>query len=186
MRGRSIGAALLVVVLGALPASADLAAQRCAAAKLRAASRKASAKLACYRQAALRGVAVDPSCFARPEAKFAAAFASAERRGGCLTPGDAMTVEATIDAFVQGLASDLPGTTTTTVTTTTSSSNTTAGGSCSFGNGCTGSCPGGFCTVLVPCSGFCTATTAPASCVCSAMTFTTCTQPVCVTTTSIP
>jgi len=182
---RAIGAVTLVAVLTALPASADLASQRCAAAKLRAASRKASGKLACYRQAAARGVPVDPACLARPEQKFAAAFAAAERRPGCLTPGDAVMIEATVDAFVTTLASDLPGTTTTTVTTTTSSTNSTAG-TCGFDNGCTGTCPGGFCTVLVPCSGFCTPTTAPASCVCSAVTFTTCTMPVCVTTTSVP
>jgi hypothetical protein len=182
---RSIGAATLVALLLALPASADVAAQRCAAAKIRAASRKASGKLACYRQAALRGVPVEPSCLTRPEQKFAAAFAAAERRPGCLTPGDAAMIEATVDAFVTTLASDLPGTTTTTVTTTTSSTNSTAG-TCSFGNGCTGTCPGGFCTVFVPCSGFCQATTVPPACVCAAVTFTTCTVPVCVTTTSIP
>lgn len=181
----SIAAAAMVAVLAALPASADLAAQRCAAAKLKAASRKASGKLACYRRAAARGVPVDPACLARAEQKFAAAFAAAERRPGCLTTGDAAMIEATVDAFVTTLASDLPGTTTTTVTTTTTSTNSTAG-TCSFDNGCTGSCPGGFCTVFVPCSGFCTATTVPPSCVCAAATFTTCTMPVCVTTTSVP
>lgn len=64
----SIAAAAMVAVLAALPASADLAAQRCAAAKLKAASRKASGKLACYRQAAARGVPVDPACPSRPRA----------------------------------------------------------------------------------------------------------------------
>lgn len=186
-RNRWLFPVVVVVVVAGLvlagSAQADMTSRLCAATKLRAAARKVAGKLACYRRAVGRGVAVDPSCLAAAEQKFDATFAAVEQRGGCATTGDAANVEATIDQLVTSLATELPATTTTTTTTTTSSTNSTAGGSCSFGKGCTGTCGGGFCTVVVPCNPFCTATTLPPSCVCSDVTYTTCTLPVCVTTT---
>jgi hypothetical protein len=95
--------AALVVSL-AVAASVALAgptpAQKCTAAKLKATGKKASAKLKCHEKAVLKGLAVDPACLAKAEEKFTDAFAKAEAKGGCLTNGDAASIEALVDTFV--------------------------------------------------------------------------------------
>jgi hypothetical protein len=99
-------------------------APHCAAAKLRAAAKKASTKIACHRKAVLSGTTVDDACIARAEDRFVRAFAAAEARGGCVTAMDAADVEAAVDQFVADLLARLPVTTTTSTSTTTSSSST--------------------------------------------------------------
>ena len=154
----------------------------CAPAKLRAAAKKATMKIACYRKALQSGSSLDASCIARAEDRFLRAFAAAEARGGCVTTDDADEVEAIVDQFVADLVAQLtPSTTTSTSTTTSSSTNPTvscgSGGMCSVGMSC-GS--GGATCQAVPscvCGG-------GISCFCSAFTFTTCTMPTCSTTSS--
>lgn len=154
--------------------------RRCAAAKVRAASKKASMKATCYRRAIARGLpAPDPTCLASAEDRFTRAFAMAEAVGDCLTTGDAADIEALVDQFLADLVTSLPVTTTSTTT-----SPTTTAPVCGTGGVCTGSCPGPgeFCQVAQQC--FCGGQT---YCVCSATTLTTCTVPTfCPTTTSLP
>jgi hypothetical protein len=95
---------LLTTGMGGAATSAD----KCAAAKLAAASRKATRQLACYAAALKRGTAVDPACLARADARFATAFARAEAKGECPIPGDAASVEGDVDACVVQLVSDTP------------------------------------------------------------------------------
>ena len=75
-------------------------AQKCSGSKIKATSKKASAKLKCHEKAILKGVAVDPECLAKAEDKFTDAFAKAEAKGGCLTTGDTGSIEALVDSFV--------------------------------------------------------------------------------------
>ncbi len=143
---RLVFAALALVLAGA-PASATPDARLCAIRKLKAASRKSAAELVCFEQAIASGAPLDPSCLAKADARFTAAFARAEARGGCVITGDAGSVETTVDACVENLVSVVPASTTTTVTTTSSSSTlatTTTFPQCgALGNSCDGACPDG-------------------------------------------
>jgi hypothetical protein len=176
---------LMILLMGILAAGTHLPsrahaasdpARKCAAAKVKAASQKAARKLDCYRHAVALGLGVDPTCLARAEAKFNAAFASAESRGGCVTTIDAATIEGAVDDFVLAVSSALPA------TTTTSLPPSTCGLEGAF---CSGTCNnGGTCQVLQQC--FCGG---QPFCACSppGVTFTTCTvPPVCPTTTTLP
>src|SRR5690349_10760474 len=90
-------AALCALVAGAAAAETS----RCTAAKYRAASRKFASKVKCFAHAAAKGVDVDDACLAKAEAPFAAAFATAELRGDCLTVGDSADVEALVDSYTR-------------------------------------------------------------------------------------
>lgn len=180
------GSLLVAMVAGAFLLSdvAQADGPRCAAAKLRAAAKKASSKIACHRRAVLTGTAPDSSCLARAEEKFVRAFAAAEARGGCLTAGDAGDIEAAVDQFIADLLAQLPVTTTSS-TSTTSSSSTPPTISCGSGGMCSGgmSCGsmGEICQVVPSC-----VCGGGVFCICSATTFTTCTMPTCSTTSTLP
>jgi hypothetical protein len=90
--------------VAAMPTSAA----KCANAKLKATAKKASDKLACHAKAVVTGAAVDPDCLAKAETKFTRAFTRAELAGGCFTTGDALVLEAVVDAFVSEAAVMLP------------------------------------------------------------------------------
>jgi hypothetical protein len=181
------------LLVGALLLSdvAHAAGERCAAAKLRAAGRKAASKISCYRKAVLAGTAPDADCLARAEAKFVRALAAADVRGGCLTTGDAADVEAIVDQFIADLVAHFPNTTTSSTTTTSSSSSSSfasppptldcgSGSMCSNGSPCGE--PGYVCQFVPSC--FCGG---PSFCTCWNTTFTTCTSlPCSSTSTSLP
>jgi plastocyanin len=100
----------MAFVLGAgLPAAAKpTPAQKCTGAKMKAAAKKVASELGCYAKAASKNVQVDSVCLGNAGTAFMTAFSKAELKGGCLPIGDAGTVEATIDAFVQSEATALP------------------------------------------------------------------------------
>jgi hypothetical protein len=186
MRGRS-GTLLAAFVAATLLLSGVAGAygSNCTPAKLRAAARKATTKIGCYRRAVQSGSSLDANCIARAEERFLRAFAAAEARGGCVMTGDAGDVEAIVDQFVADLVAKLtPSTTTSTSTTTSSSTNPTT--SCGTYPMCAaGPCGsnGEFCQVVPTC-----VCGGPIFCACSATTFTTCTMPTnCSTsTTTLP
>src|SRR5690349_17881823 len=91
------------------PASASTPAQKCAATKTKAAGKKAAAKAGCQSKAAQKGTAVDASCLMKAETKFSSAFSKAEAKGGCATSGDASTIEAKVDAFIDDLVKEVTG-----------------------------------------------------------------------------
>ena len=70
---------------------------RCLNGKLRAAGKKASAKLKCAATAAAKSVAPDAKCLAKAETAFASTWSSLEARGGCPTVGDANAIETLVD-----------------------------------------------------------------------------------------
>jgi len=180
------------------PPSPEATAQRCAAAKIKAAGKKAHAKALCYAKAAAAGVPVSQACLDKAEAQFSAAFANAEEKasksGGCVTQSDVADVENRVDMFVSDVVSALPGTTTTTTTTTT----TVDPNACGFRDGgiCGGFCAQGSCTPKYHCQCGSPCGTAPpvevcdcsvtatTSCVCSGRCCTLCSTTTTNTTTT--
>jgi len=117
--GILVPSALALLAL-ASPARAGDPASMCAAAKLKAAAHRLVDDVRCETTALRLGAAVDPACLARADAKLAAAFARAEKAGGCLTTGDAPGAGAIVDDALTALLGALPHTTTTSTSTTTS------------------------------------------------------------------
>ncbi len=101
-------------------------AEKCAVAKLNAASKKLAAKLRCYQKAVAANGRLHPNCLVVAEATFAAAFARAEAKGGCVTTGDAAAIEMEVDADVGALVSALSPVTITTTPSTASTATTTS------------------------------------------------------------
>lgn len=135
-------ACLLTVAIASSAPAKPTPAQRCAAAKLKAAAVKIDRKLACHRAAVLAGRPVDVACLLAAETKFGRAMTKAESNGGCALTGDLESLEAACDACVDDVAGRTPVTTSTSTTT-----NTTTSTACSGPNGPCGSCGGaGVCT----------------------------------------
>ena len=82
-------------------------AERCAVAKLKAANKKAVAKLRCHEKAILQGKRVGSTCLLAADDRFLVAFAKAELKGGCATTGDQAALEDRVDKFVDGLLDTL-------------------------------------------------------------------------------
>jgi cysteine-rich repeat protein len=82
-------------------------AQKCAAAKMKAAGKKYAARANCYAKALSKSVPVDTGCLQNAEDKFGDAFAKAEAKGGCTTPGDAAAIEVKVDVCVADIAGDV-------------------------------------------------------------------------------
>lgn len=86
----------------------------CLKGKLGAAGKKAAAKLKCAAKAAIKGQTADANCLAKAETKFSQTFGKLDLKGGCLTTGDAASVENIIDTnCVDAIVSALPAPTST-------------------------------------------------------------------------
>ncbi len=68
----------------ALPDGDGTTPSKCESVRLKAAGKKASAKLSCYAKAAARDVAVDPNCLTKAETKFSTTY---NKVTGCATDG---------------------------------------------------------------------------------------------------
>jgi hypothetical protein len=97
---------------------------RCAASKMTALGKECAAFFRCNAIADGSSSTVDPSRLAVHAARLAAAFAKAERKGGCVTSGDGAALEDRVALLVEGTHDLLRGTGTTTTTTTTTSTST--------------------------------------------------------------
>src|SRR5438046_10327957 len=90
-------------VAGSRPPEAT--AQRCAAAKIKAAGKKAHAKALCYAKAAAAGIPVSQACLDKAEEQLSAAFANAEEKasnsGGCLQQAEVVDVSQSADIVVK-------------------------------------------------------------------------------------
>jgi hypothetical protein len=134
---------------------------KCAAAKVKAAAKEASAKAKCHSVALQADLAVDPACLAKAEEKFDAAFAKADdTNSNCPNLDDNTEVEAIVNDFVTAVVSQV----TAVPTCTDGIANGTetdvdCGGSCNdcaLGDGCalpgdcaSGACQGGVCTLRI-------------------------------------
>jgi hypothetical protein len=165
-------------IRGALPDGTDSAsASKCEGKRLKAAGKKASAKLACYAKAALKDVAVDTACLDKATAKFTAAF---NKVTGC--SGDEASVEGLVDDGCVSAAVEVDGggnvtaicpatTTTTTTTTTTPLCTTTSTTLPTCGNNIVDigeDCdpPGSSCGTAGTCSASCTCGAGPNGYIC--------------------
>lgn len=99
----AVGAFVAALAPGMLPEQN----QKCAIAKIGLAAKKATAKLACQSKAVKKAVPVDVECLTKAEDKFAIAYQKLDDKGGCVTTGDAPTVEAIIDGLVDALVTML-------------------------------------------------------------------------------
>ena len=165
MRAAWVLVVLATLSLPSVPAQSDPA-DRCAAAKIRAASRKAAAKLRCQAAAAVVGGNADPACLARAETKFSAAWQKIEAAGGCASTGDQGTVENDVDTFVGRVVTVVRNFQCTTTTTYPPCVNQ-LGGTCSFFNI---GCPGGQ-TCTDDGGGGCTCVGAPPPCASAGSSF---------------
>jgi len=112
-----MGRILLVVVSVTLSVLADVRhvdaaatrAEKCAVAKLKAANKKAAAKLRCHEKAVMEGKRVASDCLLAADDRFLVAFAKAEMKGGCTTTRNQAEVEDQVDRFVAGLLDTLTG-----------------------------------------------------------------------------
>jgi hypothetical protein len=135
----------LVLMLVAVPSpgrAGETPAQKCSVAKLKAAFKKTGKKGVCFEKAIAKAASVDPTCLGNADTAFGLAFQKAEAKGGCLIPGDATPVEATVDTCVTSVVNEITGVTTTPTSTTTSTT-----------IACSPPCATGMC-----CSGVCTDT----------------------------
>jgi len=83
----------------------DAGPSNCEAARLKAAGKKAAAKMSCNASAAGKGLTVDPACIQKVEATYQAAFG---KTTGCT--GDQQTVETTVDqSCVSAVGADPTG-----------------------------------------------------------------------------
>ena len=123
----------------------------CEAAKIKAASRKASCKCKLEAKQAQNGGSIDPGKVQKCEANFASTFARSEATTACNTIGDAAVIEAKVDAFVAGVDTEIsaPSTTTTTTSTTTSTMFPPGPVCCEAGTGCLGLPNASFCVIGV-------------------------------------
>jgi len=101
------------VALGRLRAvravdAAATRAEKCAAAELKAAGKKADAKLRCHETALTQGKTVTSACLAGANVRFAVGFAKVEARG-CATADDLAEIEDRVDRFVAGLLDTVTG-----------------------------------------------------------------------------
>jgi len=132
-----------VVVYGSTPP-----AQKCGAAKSKAAAKNEAAQLKCYATATVHGTQVDAACLTAAETKFGAAITKAEAAGGCAVTGDAGAIEAAVEAFVGAIVALTPANATTTTVTSATSTTSTLSSSCStYATNC-GSCGAGACDAL--------------------------------------
>jgi len=102
---RSILILASILVLGASDTSlaGTPPAAACAATKLKAAGKKAAAKLSCVAKAVTHGDPVDSSCLGKADDKLVGMFTKADTKGGCLATGDAASVGSVVDGGVMAI-----------------------------------------------------------------------------------
>ncbi len=100
---------LIATVLARASFAAATPAQKCAAAKVKAAGTKVNDKAQCQQKALRKSTAVDSACLAKAEQKFAKAYSKADAAGGCAVTGDADTVEVAVDACLTAFLGAIAG-----------------------------------------------------------------------------
>jgi uncharacterized membrane protein len=98
---------LIALICAPIAQAASNPAQKCAAAKLKAATLKVNGELKCQKKALATGSAVDPVCLEKIQTKFAKAFAKAQAKGGCKNEDDAAAVQESAELFVDDVVTTL-------------------------------------------------------------------------------
>jgi len=84
--------------------------KKCQSLKIKASGAKSNCLLAVEGRAVAKGLSPDPLRSMKCRTKFAKLFSDVEAQHHCTTTGDAASVEATIDAFVDDVVTELTGT----------------------------------------------------------------------------
>jgi hypothetical protein len=111
--GQAMAVLIVLVVSAGLIHARATPAQKCAAAKQKAAAKRFSAKLKCWQKAttATAGAAsADPTCLTTAETKFDAAIAKAETNRGCVANGQTGVIEDAVDTCVNHIVTLTPAT----------------------------------------------------------------------------
>jgi len=109
---RTLVGGLVLLTAAGVAAAKPTPTQKCRAAKIRATVKKVQAVGACRQQAALGSGQVSMGCLAAAEKKLVAAFAAADKKGGC--DGDESTLSTDADDCVDTIITAVPAPTTTT------------------------------------------------------------------------
>src|SRR5690242_16484724 len=80
---------------------------KCQAAKIKDAGKKASCLAGLYSKQAAAGGTIDPAKVAKCDAKVSAAYDKLEAKPVCNTTGDKGAIEAKVDSFISDLVSEL-------------------------------------------------------------------------------
>ena len=105
---RSCSLALGIIAFVWLAAgSACAQTEKCQAAKMKAAGKKAGCLLKVRSKSAAKAVLVDTAKVTACETKFSGAFTKAESKPPCSTTGDASAIESKVDRFVKEIAAEL-------------------------------------------------------------------------------
>lgn len=104
---QSIAILATFLLAATVPASADLGADQCGAAKTKAAAKYSKSLFSCHASALRRGEAVETVCLQRAAEKLEAAFGKAEATGSCITADDALATSAALDAALATASSAL-------------------------------------------------------------------------------
>jgi hypothetical protein len=102
-------AVTLLVVHAPHPAHATSRALKCAFDKQRVAVKRASAILACHREALRRETTVDPSCIAAAIERYTQLYAKIEIKGGCDPAGDGLVIGEIADHCAMQILQPLQG-----------------------------------------------------------------------------
>jgi hypothetical protein len=158
----SMVATVMTVAFVSLPATPSHAEpSKCAAAKVKAAAKEASAKAKCHFAALKSDTAVDPTCLSKAEEKFDAAFVKADAADlNCPNLNDGSDVEAIVDEFVDALVAQVVAVPTCTDGVANGTeTDVDCGGSCNdcaLGDGCalpadcaSGACEGNVCALRI-------------------------------------
>jgi cysteine-rich repeat protein len=94
-------------VVSAIPVGADVTSRACAAAKIKAAAKKSKSRLGCFVKAEKKAAGVDSACLDKVEAKFNAAFAKVDGRGGCASVDDAAAIEGLVDLGISNVIAEV-------------------------------------------------------------------------------
>lgn len=84
-----------------------LTTNKCSVGKMKAVGDATAARLECFMDAFRGDANIDPSCFERPLARFAAIWSKIEDNGGCLTVDDIGVLDTKIDDFVAEIIAEL-------------------------------------------------------------------------------
>src|SRR5882724_10853915 len=105
---RSCSLALGIIALVWLAAgSACAQTEKCQAAKMKAAGKKAGCLLGVRSKVAAKAVLLDTAKLMKCETKFSGAFTKAESKPPCSTTADASAIESKVDRFAKEIAADL-------------------------------------------------------------------------------
>jgi len=108
LSGRLVALVTMLFLSAVLVRASATPAEKCAAAKNKAAAKKASSTLKCYQKAITTATPVSSTCLTAAEMKFNTAITKAETASGCAITGDGSTLEALVNKQTSDMATFTP------------------------------------------------------------------------------